>query len=60
MNEQKKSGIRAVPHRVWLVLLLIFWILMLMGYHNTRAVRRERLRMDVSWKSCEVVLYEAA
>ena len=58
MKRQTKSGIRAVPYRVWLVLLLILWICMLLYVHNTRAVRRERLRMDVSWKSCEVVLYE--
>lgn len=58
MNRQVKKGIRAVPYRVWLVLALFVWIVLLIGFHNTRAVRRERLRMDVSWKSCEVVLYE--
>lgn len=58
MTEQKKSGIRAIPYRIWLVLALILWITLLIGYHNTRAVRRERLRMDVSWDTCEVVLHE--
>ena len=60
MEQSKKCSLRTVPHRVWLVLLLILWIGLLVTYHNTRAVRRERLRMDVSWESCEVVLYEAA
>lgn len=60
MNVKKNFTLRSIPYRVWLVLLLILWIGLLTAYHNTRAVRREKLRMDVSWKSCEVVLYEAA
>ncbi len=59
MNEKKKFAFRFIPYRVWLVLLLILWIGLFLTYHNTRAVRRERNRMDVSWKQCEVVLYEA-
>ena len=50
MEQSKKCSLRTVPHRVWLVLLLILWIGLLVTYHNTRAVRRERLRMDVSWE----------
>ncbi len=59
MNEKKNFSLRSVPYRVWLVLLLILWIALLLAHHNTRIVRREKLRMDVSWKSCEVTLYEA-
>ena len=59
MTTTKDFSPRSVPYRVWLVLLLILWIGLLTAHHNTRAVRREKLRMDVSWKSCEVVLYEA-
>lgn len=59
MTTTKNFSLRSIPYRVWLVLLLILWIGLLTAYHNTRAVRRERLRMDVSWDSCEVVLYEA-
>ena len=58
MTHTKKFSIRSVPYRVWLVLLLILWIGLLAAYHNTRAIRRERLRMDVSWDTCEVELYE--
>ncbi len=58
-SQTKKISLRSIPYRVWLVLLLILWIGFLLVHHNTRAVRRERLRMDVSWDSCEVVLYEA-
>ena len=54
----KNKGVFAVPYRVWLILVLILWIVMLLCVHNTRAVRREKLRMDVSWDTCEVVLYE--
>ena len=54
----KKFSPRSIPCRVWLVLLLILWIGLLTAYHNTRAVRREKLRMDVSWDSCEVVMYD--
>ena len=56
--DEKKQGIFVVPYRIWLVLVLILWICMLVYVHNTRAVRREKLRMDVSWDTCEVVLYE--
>ncbi len=59
MTTTRNFSLRSVPYRVWLVLLLILWIGLLTAHHNTRAVRREKLRMDVSWKSCEVVLYEA-
>ena len=59
MTTTKNFTLRSIPYRVWLVLLLILWIGLLTAHHNTRAVRREKLRMDVSWKSCEVVLYEA-
>ena len=59
MTTTKNFSLRSVPYRVWLVLLLILWMGLLTAHHNTRAVRREKLRMDVSWKSCEVVLYEA-
>lgn len=52
-------SLRSIPYRILFILLLILWIVLLFAYHNTRAVRREKLRMDVSWDSCEVVLYEA-
>lgn len=60
MTTTKNFTLRSIPYRVWLVLLLILWIGLLTAHHNTRIIRREKLRMDVSWKSCEVVLYEAA
>jgi len=57
--QSKKLSLRSIPYRIWLIFLLLLWTSLLVTYHNTRAVRRERLRMDVSWESCEVVLYEA-
>ena len=60
MTTTKNFSLRSIPYRVWLVLLLILWIGLLTAHHNTRIIRREKLRMDVSWKSSEVVLYEAA
>lgn len=58
MTEQKRSGIRIIPYRVWLILALAAWLCVIVGVHNTRAVRRERIRMDVAWASCDVVLYQ--
>lgn len=57
-TSKAKQHAAFISYRVWCIVGLVIWICLALLYGNSRPLRREKLRLGMTWESCEVALMQ--